>query len=76
MIIDTPQAWDIAYLSEILKKEKFDYYRYMKLKIIFQINKVIEGLFSIVEKIYGFIFKKQVLRFGIKMSSSMKFHII
>jgi len=55
--IDTPQAWDIAYLSEILKKEKFDFTD-TEIKKYFPINKVIEGLFSIVSKIYGLSFKK------------------
>ena len=55
--IDIPQAWDIAFLSEILKKEKFDFSD-TEIKEYFPIDKVIEGLFSVVSKIYGLSFKK------------------
>ena len=55
--IDNPQAWDIAYLSEKLKKEKFDFSD-TEIKKYFPINKVIDGLFGVVSKIYGLSFKK------------------
>ena len=55
--IDIPQAWDIAYLSEKLKKEKFDFSD-TEIKKYFPINKVIDGLFGVVSKIYGLSFKK------------------
>mgnify|MGYP000049951416 CR=1 FL=1 len=57
--IDSPQAWDVAYLSEKLKKEKFDFSD-TEIKKYFPIDKVIDGLFSVVSKIYGLSFKKTI----------------
>jgi len=50
--IDPVEAWDIAYLSEKLKQEEYDIDD-EELRPYFPENKVISGLFAIVEKLYG-----------------------
>lgn len=50
--IEQMQAWDIAYLSEKLKQEEYDIDD-EALRPYFPEDKVITGLFSIVEKLYG-----------------------
>ena len=46
------EAWDIAYISEKIKEEKFNYSD-QEIKNYFPDYKVIEGLFKVVESIYG-----------------------
>jgi oligopeptidase A len=53
------EAWDIAYLSEKIKEERFNYSE-QEVKNYFPDHKVIEGLFKVVEKIYGIYIKKEI----------------
>jgi len=50
--IDHLAAWDVAYLSEKLKQEQYDIDD-ETLRPYFPESKVISGLFTIVEKLYG-----------------------
>ena len=45
------QAWDVAYLSEKMKESLFDFTE-EDLKPYFPVNKVIQGLFTLVERLY------------------------
>ena len=51
------QKWDTAFVSEKLKEELFDFDEQI-LKPYFPLPKVLNGLFEIVEKLYGLTFKK------------------
>ena len=51
------QKWDTAFVSEKLKQELFDFDEQI-LKPYFPLPKVLNGLFEIVEKLYGLTFKK------------------
>tara|TARA_B100000767_G_scaffold232110_1_gene223850 strand:- start:7029 stop:9053 length:2025 start_codon:yes stop_codon:yes gene_type:complete len=51
------QKWDTPFVSEKLKKELFDFDEQI-LKPYFPLPKVLNGLFEIVEKLYGLTFKK------------------
>ena len=46
------QAWDVAYFSEKLKKQRFDFTE-DELRPYFPLNQVLKGLFNILEQIYG-----------------------
>ena len=50
--IDNNEAWDIAYLSEIIKERKFNFSD-LEIKNYFPKPKVLNGLFKLVNKIYG-----------------------
>jgi len=50
--IDTLQAWDIGYYSEKLRQDKYAISQ-EELKPYFPEPRVIQGLFSIVERLYG-----------------------
>ncbi len=50
--IDYIEAWDIAYLSEIIKERKFNFSD-LEIKNYFPKPKVLNGLFKLVNKIYG-----------------------
>ena len=50
--IDNIEAWDIAYLSEIIKERKFNFSD-LEIKNYFPKPKVLNGLFRLVNKIYG-----------------------
>lgn len=49
--IDAVQAWDVTYLSEKMKEARFDFTD-EDLKPYFPVGKVIQGLFSLVERLY------------------------
>lgn len=51
------EAWDWRYYAEKVKKAKFDLDEEM-LKPYFELNKVRDGLFYVVGKLYGLTFKK------------------
>ncbi|RTY88507.1 M3 family metallopeptidase [Flavobacterium sp. GT3R68] len=53
--IDQLQKWDGAYYSEKLKKQLFDLDD-EKLKPYFQLEKVLEGAFTVSEKLFGLTF--------------------
>jgi len=55
--IDNLQKWDSAYYAEKLKQELFDLDD-EKLKPYFQLEKVIEGVFTIAGKLYGLSFEQ------------------
>ena len=50
--LETLQAWDIPYYSEKLRQQKFDFSQ-EELRPYFPAHRVIEGLFSVVNKLYG-----------------------
>ncbi|MED7818681.1 MULTISPECIES: M3 family metallopeptidase [unclassified Francisella] len=51
-LVDGLQPWDTAYYSEKLKKAKFDFTE-EELREYFPLEKVQQGLFTILNKIYG-----------------------
>ncbi len=54
--IDQLQKWDAAYYSEKLKKEKFELDDEV-LKPYFELDRVIDGVFKVAQKLYGLQFK-------------------
>ncbi len=50
--VEQLQAWDVAYYSERLRKDKFDISQEL-LRPYFPVSRVLEGLFAITEKLYG-----------------------
>ena len=54
------EKWDTAFVSEKLKKAKFDLDE-QQLKPYFQLQKVLEGLFNIVYKLYRIEFKENIV---------------
>ncbi len=50
--IDDLQAWDVAYYSEKLKQKEYGISQ-EELKPYFPVNKVVDGLFQIVHRLYG-----------------------
>jgi peptidyl-dipeptidase Dcp len=55
--IDKLEKWDTAFVAEKLKQAEFDLDE-QKLKPYFPLNKVLKGLFEIVERLYGLSFYK------------------
>jgi peptidyl-dipeptidase Dcp len=55
--IEKLQKWDVAYYSEKLKQSKFDLEE-EQLKPYFELNKVVDGVFTIADKLYQLQFKK------------------
>lgn len=55
--IEKLQKWDVAYYSEKLKQSKFDLDE-EQLKPYFELNKVVDGVFTIADKLYQLHFKK------------------
>ncbi|MGM0636190.1 MAG: M3 family metallopeptidase [Bacteroidota bacterium] len=55
--IDELQKWDGAYFTEKLKKQKFDLDE-EQLKPYFELSNVIDGVFTIAQKLYGLQFEK------------------
>jgi len=55
--IDQLQKWDSAYYSEKLKKKLFDLDQEL-LKPYFQLEKAIDGMFAIAQKLYGLSFEE------------------
>lgn len=55
--LDVLQAWDFSYYSEKLKKEKFNLDD-EALRPYFQLEKVLEGIFEVAQKLYGLQFEK------------------
>lgn len=50
--IDDLQSWDIAYVSEKLRQQRYDFSE-EALRQYFPEPKVLEGLFGLIEKLYG-----------------------
>jgi len=57
--ISNIEAWDIAYLSEKIKEDRFNYSE-QEIKNYLPDYKVIEGLFKVVESIYGIYIEKEI----------------
>ena len=55
--IDDMQAWDVAYVSEKLREDKYAFSD-QEVKQYFPEEKVLAGLFKVVETIYGVFVKK------------------
>jgi oligopeptidase A len=55
--VDTLNAWDIAYYAEKLRKFQFDFSQ-EQIKPYFPVNSVLEGLFYLVERLYGLVIKR------------------
>jgi oligopeptidase A len=55
--IDDMQAWDVAYVSEKLREEKYAFSD-QEVKQYFPEDKVLAGLFKVVETIFGVFVKK------------------
>jgi Zn-dependent oligopeptidase len=55
--LDQLQKWDAAYYSEKLKQQRFDLDD-EQLKPYFELNKVINGVFTVAGKLYGLKFKE------------------
>lgn len=55
--LENLQKWDVAYVSEKLKQDLFDFDDQV-LKPYFSLDKVLNGLFEIVQRLYGLQFKK------------------
>ena len=55
--LDELQRWDYAFYSEKLKKEKFNIDDEM-LKPYFELNRVIDGIFTVAKKLYGLHFEE------------------
>ncbi len=47
-----PQPWDVPYWTEKLRKASYDYDS-ERLRAYFQMPRVMDGLFSLIEKLYG-----------------------
>ncbi len=54
---DKVEKWDTAYLAEKIKQRDYELDE-QKLKVYFPLEKVVNGLFSIVEDLFGLRFKK------------------
>ena len=57
--INDIEVWDIAYFSEKIKEERFNFSE-QEIKNYFPDYKVIKGLFKVVETIYGIYIKKEI----------------
>jgi len=55
--IEDIKPWDIAYYSEKLKKEKFDFDQ-EELRPYFKVENVIEGVFKVAHLMYGITFEE------------------
>jgi len=53
------EAWDIAYIYEQIKEERFNYSE-QEVKSYFPDHKVIDGLFKVVEAIYGIFINEEI----------------
>lgn len=50
--LDDPQAWDWAFISERLKEARYAYSE-QDVKRYFQVPRVLDGLFKVVERLFG-----------------------
>lgn len=56
--LDTVEAWDLPYYSEKLQMSKFNFTQ-EDFRPYFPIHKVLNGLFALVEKIYGITIREE-----------------
>lgn len=52
-----PAPWDLPYLAERLRRERYDYDS-ESLRAFFQMPRVLEGLYSLTERLYGVAIRK------------------
>src|SRR5690606_6021110 len=50
--LDTLEPWDVAFVSERLRQERFDYSE-EELKQYFPLSRVLEGLFEVLTRLFG-----------------------
>ncbi len=56
--IDELQSWDVAYYSEKLKEQRFNISQ-EELKPWFPVDRVLEGMFEVVQRLYGIAIERQ-----------------
>jgi oligopeptidase A len=56
--LDNLQAWDLSYYSELLKQQRYTISDEV-LRPYFPEHKVVEGLFSVVKRLFGIVIKEQ-----------------
>jgi len=56
--LETLQAWDLSYYSELLKQQRYTISD-EELRPYFPENKVVDGLFSVVKRLFGLEIKEQ-----------------
>ena len=66
------QAWDVPYYSEKLRQKKFDFSQ-EQLRPYFPADRVVEGLFAVVNRLYGLsITQREGSRHGIRTSNTLR----
>ena len=56
--LESLQAWDLGYYSELLKQQRYTISD-EELRPYFPENKVVDGLFSVVNRLFGLVIKEQ-----------------
>ncbi|PKG40685.1 oligopeptidase A [Psychromonas sp. Urea-02u-13] len=56
--LDSLQSWDLSYYSELLKQQRYTISD-ETLRPYFPENKVVEGLFAVVKRLFGLVIKEQ-----------------
>lgn len=72
--IDEVQAWDVAYVSEKMKQAQFDFSE-EDLKPYFPADRVISGLFALVEKLFGVRIEQQQAHIDL-WHSDVRFYLV
>lgn len=68
------QAWDVAYISEKMKQARFDFSE-EDLKPYFPADRVISGLFALVEKLFGVRIEQQQAHIDL-WHSDVRFYLV
>ena len=55
--VERLEAWDVAYFSEKLRQHRFDFSQ-EDLRPYFPVDRVITGMFDVIERLYGFNVKR------------------
>jgi oligopeptidase A len=72
--IDEVEAWDVAYVSEKMKQARFDFSE-EDLKPYFPADRVINGLFALVEKLFGVRIEQQQAHIDL-WHSDVRFYLV
>jgi len=72
--IDEVEAWDVAYVSEKMKQARFDFSE-EDLKPYFSADRVISGLFTLVEKLFGVRIEQQQAHIDL-WHSDVRFYLV
>ncbi|MBJ6611505.1 MAG: M3 family metallopeptidase [Candidatus Thiothrix moscowensis] len=72
--IDEVEAWDVAYVSEKMKQARFDFSE-EDLKPYFPADRVISGLFALVEKLFGVRIEQQQAHIDL-WHSDVRFYLV